>query len=136
MLCIFDAGSSAGNITIAAGGESIYDVSMADLSHVLLPTFGPAKPPKLNERTPKRLEKQRAVWLETKMQQAYCSLNPAGCEVTPLKHIADTFVKRDSTQDMQVHVHCWHLIMEKYSQTLMCFLCMSGSVSGAQVRYA
>jgi len=95
-------GTSEANITVAANGSSVYDVSMADLAHVLLPDLGPVKLPRFAQRTPKWLQKQRSSWLERQVQQAYCSLTPAACEARPLKHISDLIVDRGSTQDVQV----------------------------------
>ena len=84
------------------GATSLYDVSVSDLAHVLLPELVPAKPPKFAERTPKWLAKKRAVWLEQQLQQAYCGLNPAGCDPKPLQPIADAVAARGHTQQLQV----------------------------------
>lgn len=89
-------------MTVVVGGETVHDVSMANLSHVLLPTWLPDKPPNFAERTPKWLHEQRALWLKVQLQQTYCSLSPAGCEVKPLKQVADMIVQRGQTQDVQV----------------------------------
>ena len=96
-------GTSQGNLTVAASSSSLFDVTMAELAHVLLPQFPPAKKfTKFPERKPEWLVKQRALWLQTQVQQAYCGLTPAGCAVTPLKHIADVVVATGSTLDVQV----------------------------------
>ncbi|KAL0018949.1 hypothetical protein WJX77_003320 [Trebouxia sp. C0004] len=95
------AGISETNITVAASGSSVYDVSMADLAHVLLPHLETVQQPRFAQRTPEWLQKQRSSWLELQVQQAYCTLTPAACEAKPLKLIADLIVDRGSTQDVQ-----------------------------------
>ena len=95
-------GTSEANITVAASGSSVYDVSMADLAHVLLPHLEAVKLPRFAQRTPEWLQKQRSSWLQRQVQQAYCRLTPAACEAKPLKHVADLIVDRDGTQDVQV----------------------------------
>ena len=85
----------------------MYDMSMADLAHVLLPNLETVKLPRFAQRTPEWLQKQRSSWLERQVQQAYCTLTPAACQAKPLKHIADLIVDRGSTQDVQViHLFC------------------------------
>ena len=111
-----NAGTASGNTTVVTGATSLYDVSMSDLAHVLLPELTPAKTPKFEERTPKWLAKKRALWLEQQLKQAYCGLNPAGCDPKPLQQVADAVAIRGHSQQLQASP-------VKQTQPVTCHLC-------------
>ena len=97
------AGLADGNTTVAATGESFFDVSMSELSHVLLPRLEP-KLPKFDKRSPEWLHKQRASWLEDQKHWLHCLLSPAACQLMPWKHIAGAAVEQGNIQDQRVEV--------------------------------
>lgn len=100
------AGVAGSNITVAAAGDSLSDVTMAELAHVLLPQLRP-KLPSFEDCKPEWLSEQRALWLKRQQQRLHCLLTPAACMDKPWEHIATAVAQQGNVVDQQVLLIIW-----------------------------
>ena len=87
--------------TITTDGSSLFDINMAQLSHLLLPQEDPTEQA-ASDSLGESLQHLRESWLTHKAEAVHCVLDSAACQLQPLATAASRSATTAVSHEIEV----------------------------------